>query len=290
MQALDPANPAQQRQLAQAYYQLALFHRDQGDLEDAISALDEALDLVPDDPSIQKERRLMAAYHEGVSYHQAGDWEATIRSLALLHHEAPNYLSAAEILYSAYYNLGLAQQAAGDLISAQASYQAAAELLPEEPIAREKADEVDLLLHPPTPVPTPTPTPTPEPGPQRIEVDVSEQRMYVYEGDKLRWEWVVSTGEPARPTAIGSFAIQSKIDMAYASTWNLDMPHWLGIYWSGPLENGIHALPVKRDTGYKLWDGFLGQRVSYGCVVLSDEDAETLYDWVEMGTPVTIRP
>jgi lipoprotein-anchoring transpeptidase ErfK/SrfK len=114
--------------------------------------------------------------------------------------------------------------------------------------------------------------------------------MYVYEGEEVRWEWVTSTGEPGRPTAIGHFAVQSKIPMAYASTWNLDMPHWLGIYWSGPLENGIHALPVKRDTGYKLWDGFLGQRVSYGCVILSDENAETLYDWVKIGTPVIIQP
>jgi lipoprotein-anchoring transpeptidase ErfK/SrfK len=121
-------------------------------------------------------------------------------------------------------------------------------------------------------------------------VDVSEQRMYVYEGDDLRWKWVVSTGEPGRDTAIGQFAVQSKIPMAYASTWNLDMPNWLGIYWSGPLENGIHALPIQRHTGYKLWDGFLGQRVSYGCVILSENHAEKLYEWAKIGTPVTIQP
>jgi len=121
-------------------------------------------------------------------------------------------------------------------------------------------------------------------------VDISEQRMYVYEGDRLLWKWVVSTGEPGRDTAIGQFAIQSKIKMAYASTWNLDMPYWLGIYWSGPLENGIHALPIQRDSGYKLWDGYLGQRVSYGCIILSDENARTLFNWAKMGTPVIIQP
>jgi hypothetical protein len=68
------------------------------------------------------------------------------------------------------------------------------------------------------------------------------------------------------------------------------MPYWLGIYWSGPLENGIHALPIVRHTGYKLWDGFLGQRVSYGCVILSDKNAEMLFEWVRMGTPVLIQP
>jgi lipoprotein-anchoring transpeptidase ErfK/SrfK len=114
--------------------------------------------------------------------------------------------------------------------------------------------------------------------------------MYVYEGDDLRWEWIVSTGERGRDTAVGEFAIQSKIEMAYASYWNLDMPYWMGIYWSGPLENGIHALPTQRHTGLRLWDGFLGQRVSYGCVILSEEDAETLYNWANIGTPVTIQP
>jgi hypothetical protein len=64
----------------------------------------------------------------------------------------------------------------------------------------------------------------------------------------------------------------------------------MGIYWSGPLENGIHALPIVKHTGHKLWDGFLGQRVSYGCVILSDEDAATLYDWVAIGATVKIVP
>jgi tetratricopeptide (TPR) repeat protein len=290
MRALDPANQALEVELAQVYYQLAMRRRDQGDMDGAITALQESLDLAPDDLSIQKEWRLLDAYRQGMAYHQSGDWQGTIRTLASVRREDVAYLDVTEVLYSAYYNLGLSQQAASDLVGAQASYQSAIELMPEETLARDKADEVTLLLRPPTPVPTPTPTPTPESGPQRIVVDVSEQRMYVYEGEELVWEWVVSTGEPGRDTAVGDFAIQSKIPMAYASTWNLDMPHWLGIYWSGPLENGIHALPIKRDTGYKLWDGFLGQRVSYGCVILDDENAETLYNWVEMGTPVKIQP
>lgn len=290
MHALEPDNPTITRQLAGVLYQLALHRRDQGDLPGALAALDESLSLSPDDASVLRERRLLEAYQQGATYHQAGDWQNAIRTLAPVHSEAPAYLSVNELLYSAYYNLGLSQQAASDLIAAQASYQAAVELLPAEPLARQKAEEVARLLLPPTPTPIPTPVPTPDPKPQRIVVDVSEQRMYVYEGEDLRWEWVTSTGEPGRDTAIGHFAVQSKIPTAYASTWNLDMPYWLGIYWSGPLENGIHALPIKRDSGYKLWDGFLGQRVSYGCVILSDENAKTLYDWVKIGTPVIIQP
>ena len=123
-----------------------------------------------------------------------------------------------------------------------------------------------------------------------IVVGVAEQRMHVYENGELIYDFITSTGEPGRDTAIGDFEILDKIDVAYASTWNLDMPHWLGIYWSGPLENGIHSLPIQRHTGYKLWDGFLGQRVSYGCVILSEENAKRLYKWAEIGTPLTIKP
>ena len=123
-----------------------------------------------------------------------------------------------------------------------------------------------------------------------IVVGVAEQRMHVYENGELIYDFITSTGEPGRDTAIGDFEILDKIDVAYASTWNLDMPYWMGIYWSGPLENGIHALPIVKHTGYKLWDGFLGQRVSYGCVILSDEDAETLFNWAKIGTKVKIVP
>jgi lipoprotein-anchoring transpeptidase ErfK/SrfK len=182
----------------------------------------------------------------------------------------------------------LSLQAAGDLPAAQRAYEAAAELKPNEPLPRQKADAVAWLLRPPTP--TPVPTPTPPPNLQRIVVDISEQQMYVYEGDNLLWKWVVSTGEPGRDTAVGQFKIQSKIEKAYASTWNLDMPYWLGIYWSGSIEDGIHALPINRATGLKLWEGLLGRRVSYGCIILSDENARTLYEWAKMGTPVIVQP
>jgi hypothetical protein len=82
--------------------------------------------------------------------------------------------------------------------------------------------------------------------------------------------------------------VQSKIPNAYGSTWDIWMPDWLGIYWSGGLENGIHALPIL-PNGATLWAGFLGRPISYGCVVLGTYDAEVLYNWADMGTPVDIQ-
>ncbi|HEX6269817.1 MAG TPA: L,D-transpeptidase family protein [Anaerolineales bacterium] len=124
-------------------------------------------------------------------------------------------------------------------------------------------------------------------GSKYILVDISEQHMYVYEGDALLYSFVASTGI-GNSTRIGNFEVQSKIPNAYGSTWNIWMPHWLGIYWSHGLENGIHALPIL-SNGATLWAGFLGRPVSYGCVVLDTYDAQILYDWAEIGTPVEIQ-
>jgi LysM repeat protein len=135
-------------------------------------------------------------------------------------------------------------------------------------------------------VPRPGAGPAGAAGPKRIEVDISEQRMYVWQGGTLVWNFVVSTGLPGYPTRTGSFAVQSKIPNAWSNAWQLHMPNWLGIYWAGGSENGIHALPIINDQ--RLWGGFLGSPISYGCVVLGIEEAELLYNWAEIGTPVVI--
>ena len=125
------------------------------------------------------------------------------------------------------------------------------------------------------------------PGPKRIEIDVSEQRMRVYEGERLIWDWPASTGLPGYPTRYGRFQVLDKIPMAYSRPWTLWMPHWLGIYWAGGSENGIHSLPII--NGQKLWAGYLGSKISYGCVVIGTEEGEKLFNWAEIGTTVEIH-
>lgn len=144
----------------------------------------------------------------------------------------------------------------------------------------------------PTPLPTPTlvPTATPEPvrgGNKSILVSISEQHMYVYEGDTIVFSFVASTGMQ-NATRIGEFSVLDKIPNAYGATWDLWMPNWLGIYYSGTMENGIHALPIL-SNGVTLWEGYLGTPISFGCVVLGTYESKLLYDWVEIGTPVVIQ-
>ena len=124
-------------------------------------------------------------------------------------------------------------------------------------------------------------------GSKYIVVDISEQHMYVYEGGTLLYSFIASTGM-GNSTRVGTFSVLNKIPNAYGATWNIWMPNWLGIYWSGSLQNGIHALPILPGGGI-LWAGYLGTPISYGCVVLGTYDAQALYSWADIGTPVEIR-
>jgi LysM repeat protein len=123
---------------------------------------------------------------------------------------------------------------------------------------------------------------------KRIVIDLSEQHLYASENGNLVFSFVASTGAPGMNTRPGSYAVQSKIPNAYGGNWNIWMPNWLGIYWAGPLENGIHALPILPGGG-RLWEGYLGTPVSYGCIILGINEAHQLYDWAEIGVPVDIQ-
>ncbi|MGE5072291.1 MAG: L,D-transpeptidase family protein [Anaerolineae bacterium] len=169
-----------------------------------------------------------------------------------------------------------------------------------------------------TPTPPPTDTPTPEPLIEDVQptlaadtqdstlsisypqdaapasqsgkyilVRISEQHLYAYESDQLIYSFGASMGI-RNSTATGTFKILDKIPNAYGSNWNIWMPNWMGIYYVGSLENGIHALPIL-PSGDQLWAGFLGTPISFGCVVLGPTEAQQLFDWADVGTPVEIR-
>ncbi|MCX7683030.1 MAG: peptidoglycan binding domain-containing protein [Anaerolineae bacterium] len=125
---------------------------------------------------------------------------------------------------------------------------------------------------------------------RRIVVDLSDQRLYAYQGDALVFDFTASTGIPSSPTIPGVFQVLSKEEEAYASSWDLWMPHFMGIYYTAPdFVNGIHGLPTL-SNGTRLWEGVLGRPVSYGCVVLGLREAATLYEWAPLGTLVVIQP
>jgi LysM repeat protein len=123
---------------------------------------------------------------------------------------------------------------------------------------------------------------------KRIVISIREQRLWAYQEGELLSEHVISTGIDRSPTQPGIFQVRTHELNAYASLWDLYMPHFIGIYeaWPG-FFNGIHGLPTL-SSGQRLWADVLGRPASYGCIILDLPAAEWLYNWAEPGVVVEI--
>jgi tetratricopeptide (TPR) repeat protein len=266
---IDPANAEAEEKLFAAHFNFATQLVKDGQLEEAITRFDQTLLLRPDYFPAQEAQELASTYLKGLeSYHQ-GNWGEAIDYLEKVYPRDYGYQDIGDLLYGAHWQQGADLQESGQLTEALAEYRRALDIQPYGIEARTRRDEVAARL-------------------KRIEVDVSEQRLTAWDGDTLVYSFVSSTGKSGTPTRYGRFSIISKLPKAYGSTWDIWMPHWMGIYWAGGSENGIHGLPIL-SSGQTLWSGHLGQRVSYGCVVLDTWAAKQLYDWAEIGTEVIIR-
>lgn len=140
-------------------------------------------------------------------------------------------------------------------------------------------------------IPTGALSPVAQAAPQgglHFYVSISQQRCQLYRGEQLLYDWPCSTGRVGSGTKYGEFYVQSKIREAWGSRWGFYMPFWLGIYWAGGSENGIHGLPYE-PGGYPVWANSVGTPVTYGCVLLGASESQTLWDMAYIGMPVTIR-
>jgi tetratricopeptide (TPR) repeat protein len=244
----------------------------------AIQALTQAYERMPDYSDLPV--RVVEAYRlQGQAAMEAKDWTLAIKSLTEArersqapHAQSPDDSILTDLLAAAYRERGIAAQELGELQAARTDLETALALRPGDEEAKSHYDDVMYILFPP----------------KRIEINISKQRFYAWLGDELIYSFPTSTGLPGRDTAAGNYQVLDKMPMAYSSIWRLKMPYWLGIYYVGPVENGIHALPIRPD-GSVMWGGLLGQKASYGCIILSTEAARIIYEWAEIGTPVHIH-
>ncbi len=119
-------------------------------------------------------------------------------------------------------------------------------------------------------------------------ISLSRQQCWVFQGRRIKESWNCSTGYGEWITRTGTFQVQTMLENAKSGAYRLDMPYWLGIYDVGDYENGIHGLPVSWETGEKLWDGLIGQPATFGCAMLDDSNAATLFDLAYLGMPVHV--
>ncbi len=123
-------------------------------------------------------------------------------------------------------------------------------------------------------------------GEKWIEVDLSEQKLKAWDGDRLFLETLISTGLPWWPTPTGEFKIWIKLratkmeggtgkyyyylpNVPYVMYFgNQEVPNWRGY--------GLHGT---------YWHDDFGTQRSHGCVNLPTEMAGRLYYWVDPAVP-----
>lgn len=117
-------------------------------------------------------------------------------------------------------------------------------------------------------------------GEKWIEIDLSEQRLYAHEGDKVIYTFLVSTGKWA-PTPKGDFRIWIKLRYSTMSGGNKAD----GTYYYLP--NVPYVMFFHNGFGLHgtYWHNNFGTPMSHGCVNLSVIDAEKLFWWTEPSVP-----
>ena len=116
-------------------------------------------------------------------------------------------------------------------------------------------------------------------GKHWIDVDLSQQRVYAYEGDTVVNSFIVSTGTWQTPTVTGKYKVWVKLRSAPMSGPGYYLPNVPYImYFYGSY--GLHGT---------YWHNNFGTPMSHGCVNLTIPDAEWLYNFSSVGTVVNVH-
>ncbi len=116
-------------------------------------------------------------------------------------------------------------------------------------------------------------------GEHWIDVDLSQQRVYAYEGDTVVNSFLVSTGTWQYPTVTGKYKIWVKLlstTMSGPGYYLTNVPYTMYFYGS----YGLHGT---------YWHNNFGTPMSHGCVNLSIPDSEWLYNFSSVGTLVNVH-
>ena len=127
-------------------------------------------------------------------------------------------------------------------------------------------------------------------GAKRIEVNLQLQHVYGFDGNSKLFDFVVSTGKWA-PTPKGNFTIERKIRAQKMSGGSKErntyyyLPNvpWVMFY-------GNSQIPWYKGYSFHgaYWHNNFGQPMSHGCVNMKIPEAEQLFNWAPIGTPVII--
>jgi len=141
-------------------------------------------------------------------------------------------------------------------------------------------------------------------GAKSVKIDVDQQKAFLYrDGKEVGWT-TVATGIYSHPTPTGNFKVLEKTVVKRSNLWGkiygssgkiavsdakagrdevpeggrfegASMPYWMRLTGDGI---GMHQGPIPRP----------GRRASHGCIRVHSGFVKTLFNFVDLGTPVSI--
>ncbi len=113
---------------------------------------------------------------------------------------------------------------------------------------------------------------------KRIEVNLTNQQLYAFEGDKMIYNFPVSSGTIRTPTPIGEFRPYVKLLSTRMKGPGYDLanvPYTMYFYQG----YGIHGA---------YWHNNFGHPMSHGCINVHPANMALLYNWTDINTQIKI--
>jgi len=132
---------------------------------------------------------------------------------------------------------------------------------------------------------------------RKIVLELGKRTISLWEGSKVLGKWPVAIGDSATPTPKGLFSIRNKVtNPQYQSTkTGKNNPtigpngplgdRWIGFHATSKDQFGIHGTPPAW-----AWAVHQGAAVTHGCVRMLGPHVRALFDQVDVGTPVEVKP
>lgn len=118
---------------------------------------------------------------------------------------------------------------------------------------------------------------------RKIEIDLTQQKLYAYQGGNIVHKMKVSTGRRPTPTPAGVYPIIRLVEnerMIGGTPGTNDYYDLSNVYFTQYFTNRGHALH------YAYWHDNFGQIMSHGCVNLTLWDSKWLWDFAGRGVPI----
>jgi L,D-transpeptidase catalytic domain/Putative peptidoglycan binding domain len=127
-----------------------------------------------------------------------------------------------------------------------------------------------------------------------IVIRLSQNKLFLFRGVKLRKTYPVATGSPGFPTPQGKWTVVDKAENPSWTNpapdgWGADLPRFIPAGPGNPL--GTRALYLNA-PGIRIHGTYstssIGSYASHGCIRMHIPDVEELFEIVEVDTPVLI--